>query len=167
MTLRNVGIVFSPTLGIPAGVFSELVSQCVWSNVLAAFRRLTASVFFLILPAHSFQSVFDDVEEPPATTSAGSSSSLEPPTDEQMDKRSKRNSMTYLSSTGPEQMLGLQGRKLCKRLLMSSGLSRTDGLDPSSQLRLIRKRAAARTFTTIQTTPIRLMSAVKTTMGIL
>lgn len=84
-----------------------------------------------------------------------------------MDKRSKRNSMTYLSSTGPEQMLGLQGRKLCKRLLISSGLSLTDGLDPSSQLRLIRKRAAARTFTTIQTTPIRLMSAVKTTMGIL
>ncbi|WVQ69491.1 uncharacterized protein L199_007710 [Kwoniella botswanensis] len=27
MTLRNIGIVFSPTLGIPAGIFSELVSN--------------------------------------------------------------------------------------------------------------------------------------------
>jgi RalA-binding protein 1 len=27
MTLRNIGIVFSPTLGIPAGIFSELVSS--------------------------------------------------------------------------------------------------------------------------------------------
>jgi len=27
MTLRNIGIVFSPTLGIPAGIFSELVSH--------------------------------------------------------------------------------------------------------------------------------------------
>jgi RalA-binding protein 1 len=27
MTLRNIGIVFSPTLGIPAGIFYELVSR--------------------------------------------------------------------------------------------------------------------------------------------
>jgi RalA-binding protein 1 len=27
MTLRNIGIVFSPTLGIPAGIFSDLVSH--------------------------------------------------------------------------------------------------------------------------------------------
>ncbi|KIR97882.1 RalA-binding protein 1 [Cryptococcus deuterogattii 2001/935-1] len=28
MTLRNIGIVFSPTLGIPAGIFSEMITNC-------------------------------------------------------------------------------------------------------------------------------------------
>ena len=27
MTLRNIGIVFSPTLGIPAGIFSEMITH--------------------------------------------------------------------------------------------------------------------------------------------
>lgn len=27
MTLRNIGIVFSPTLGIPAGIFSEMITN--------------------------------------------------------------------------------------------------------------------------------------------
>ncbi|KAL7417919.1 hypothetical protein BDY24DRAFT_411045 [Mrakia frigida] len=68
MTLRNVGIVFSPTLGIPAGVFSELVLH--------------------------FQNVFDDVsvgDEDQATSEVDEAGELD-------RKQSKRNSVSFLGT---------------------------------------------------------------------
>jgi RalA-binding protein 1 len=93
MTLRNIGIVFSPTLGIPAGIFSELVSH--------------------------FGAIFDAEEEVPeiVTTDTesiqqevgglGIKSSLDG--DETMKR--KRNSMLY-QAAGADAMLGIGGRSL-------------------------------------------------------
>ena len=87
MTLRNIGIVFSPTLGIPAGIFSELVSH--------------------------FGAIFDDED---ATSSIaptdGDSSSIAPEEAETEETvRRKRNSMLYQAG-GADMMLGLGGRSL-------------------------------------------------------
>ena len=92
MTLRNIGIVFSPTLGIPAGIFSELVSH--------------------------FGLIFDDTpEEGSETASAaredereGRAGLMVP---EEVDETigRKRNSMLYQAG-GVDAMLGLGGRAL-------------------------------------------------------
>ncbi|KAK4685483.1 RalA-binding protein 1, partial [Tremellales sp. Uapishka_1] len=84
MTLRNIGIVFSPTLGIPAGIFSELVSH--------------------------FGQIFDD--EDVEIDEVESESILSVPSDamEETIKR-KRNSMLYQAG-GADVMLGLAGRSL-------------------------------------------------------
>ena len=82
MTLRNIGIVFSPTLGIPAGIFSDLVCH--------------------------FGPVFD-AEEMPAIES-GASAALPAETEEETVRR-KRNSRLYLAA-GADKMLGLSGRSL-------------------------------------------------------
>lgn len=100
MTLRNIGIVFSPTLGIPAGIFSELVSH--------------------------FGAIFDaEPEEPEPIIEAGDGNSqpsqdngtatgtgLEIPGEgiEDTVKR-KRNSMLY-QAAGADAMLGIGGRSL-------------------------------------------------------
>lgn len=87
MTLRNIGIVFSPTLGIPAGIFSDLVSH--------------------------FGAVFDDEpfedgSERPAT--GGDSTSIDP-TAAGGEMSRKRNSLLY-QAAGADAMLGLGGRFL-------------------------------------------------------
>jgi len=84
MTLRNIGIVFSPTLGIPAGIFSELVSH--------------------------FGAIFDDEEEeePEVVPDA------EPMKDEaegEATMKRNRNSMLY-HAAGADAMLGIGGRSL-------------------------------------------------------
>ena len=84
MTLRNIGIVFSPTLGIPAGIFSELVSH--------------------------FGAIFDD--EPPEVVVVSGEENLAAPDVEAEDTvRRKRNSMLYQAG-GADAMLGLGGRSL-------------------------------------------------------
>ena len=103
MTLRNIGIVFSPTLGIPAGIFSELVSH--------------------------FGAIFDaEPEEPQAEAVAGDSihsqpqdgvvdsdgaaTGLEIPSEAVDDTvKRKRNSMLY-QAAGADAMLGIGGRSL-------------------------------------------------------
>lgn len=100
MTLRNIGIVFSPTLGIPAGIFYELVSR--------------------------FGAIFDDegvdelpLDDPSAVAAApdgtglmggspGATGNLEDPG---LAGKSKRNSMLY-HAAGADAMLGLAGRAL-------------------------------------------------------
>lgn len=86
MTLRNIGIVFSPTLGIPAGIFYELVSR--------------------------FGAIFDDagVEELPLDGPAPAT--LGVPEEEQAGTNlAKRNSMLYHQG-GADTLLGLGGRAL-------------------------------------------------------
>ena len=89
MTLRNIGIVFSPTLGIPAGIFSELVSN--------------------------FAAIFDD--DPPPVSQETARQSEDNPTLQTLDEeaeetvRRKRNSMLYQAG-GADVMLGLGGRSL-------------------------------------------------------
>ncbi|EJD48002.1 RhoGAP-domain-containing protein [Auricularia subglabra TFB-10046 SS5] len=82
MTMRNVGIVFSPTLGIPAGVFSLMLGE---------FNRV-----FSVEPDQRPE----EVEENPADPAAAAASQL-----------SRRNSRHYADAAA-DQMLGLTGRSL-------------------------------------------------------
>lgn len=83
MTLRNIGIVFSPTLGIPAGIFSELVSH--------------------------FGAIFDD--EPQAVVIVGGEERASLDVGGEETVKSKRNSTLYQAG-GADVMLGLAGRSL-------------------------------------------------------
>jgi RalA-binding protein 1 len=87
MTMRNVGIVFSPTLGIPAGVFSLMLGE---------FNR----VFNVDGDAIESESAVD--EKGNAVLRASESSG------EDIDHR---NSKHYLDAT-TDQLLGLSGRML-------------------------------------------------------
>ncbi|KIR33001.1 RalA-binding protein 1 [Cryptococcus deuterogattii MMRL2647] len=86
MTLRNIGIVFSPTLGIPAGIFSEMITNC--------------------------GPIFDDEVETLDTRAeqdSGTRSAQFENADETVKR--KRNSMLYQAGEADE-MLGLSERHL-------------------------------------------------------
>jgi RalA-binding protein 1 len=87
MTMRNVGIVFSPTLGIPAGVFSLM---------LAEFNR----VFNVNDDAYEADSATVEICDaiPRVTNASGTDAN-------------NRNSKHYLDAT-TDQLLGLSGRQL-------------------------------------------------------
>ena len=82
MTMRNVGIVFSPTLGIPAGVFSLMLGE---------FNR----VFNVESDNEEGTQDEKEVRLPSDGTSA----------------LGRRNSRQY-SDAAADQLLGLSGRKL-------------------------------------------------------
>jgi RalA-binding protein 1 len=84
MTMRNVGIVFSPTLGIPAGVFSLMLGE---------FNR----VF----------NVDADYEEVGSSPEVGEAEGLS----DRPSALSRRNSRQY-SDGAADQLLGLSGRTL-------------------------------------------------------
>lgn len=86
MTLRNIGIVFSPTLGIPAGIFSEMITN--------------------------FGPIFDDEVET-LDTRAEQDSGTRLAQFENADEtvKRKRNSMLYQAGEADE-MLGLSERHL-------------------------------------------------------
>jgi RalA-binding protein 1 len=85
MTLRNIGIVFSPTLGIPAGIFSELVSH--------------------------FGPIFD-AEDMPHGDGEGAETEADAGADVDAETVGrKRNSLLYRQG-GADAMLGLAGRAL-------------------------------------------------------
>lgn len=88
MTMRNVGIVFSPTLGIPAGVFSLM---------LAEFNR----VF----------NVNDDAYEAESAAVEEEGSAIPRVSNASGTDVDHRNSKHYLDST-TDQLLGLSGRQL-------------------------------------------------------
>jgi RalA-binding protein 1 len=90
MTLRNIGIVFSPTLGIPAGIFSELVSH--FGAIFDAEEEVPEEVEPVIIPAESIQMDEGKMEG-----------------DETI--RRNRNSMLY-QAAGADALLGLGGRSL-------------------------------------------------------
>lgn len=84
MTMRNVGIVFSPTLGIPAGVFSLMLGE---------FNRV-----------FNVDSDYDDYESPRGEQSGEALS-------QQAPEPFRRNSRQY-SDAAADQLLGLSGRTL-------------------------------------------------------
>lgn len=87
MTMRNVGIVFSPTLGIPAGVFSLM---------LAEFNRVFNVDDDASQAEHAVDEMGDVVPRPDESDG---------------EEASHRNSKHYLDAT-TDQLLGLSGRKL-------------------------------------------------------
>jgi RalA-binding protein 1 len=87
MTMRNVGIVFSPTLGIPAGVFSLMLGE---------FNR----VF----------NVNDDASEA-ESAAVENPSTIPRVSDASGTDANHRNSKHYLDAT-TDQLLGLSGRTL-------------------------------------------------------
>ncbi|KAJ7604044.1 signal transducer [Mycena polygramma] len=94
MTMRNVGIVFSPTLGIPAGVFSLMLGE---------FNRV-------------FNVDADNSEEPgedeqDAAAKEAADPDLLGTSDRSSDTHRRRNSRQY-SSGAADQLLGLSGRSL-------------------------------------------------------
>lgn len=117
MTIRNVGIVFSPTLSIPAGIFSMM---------LADFERVfnvngindvdsdggnssVESYGEVIAPTRGKERVRRPKDRNSA--SAISDATRPAPRPSPSDKPSKRNSMIY-ANTSADKMLGLSGRKL-------------------------------------------------------
>lgn len=98
MTMRNVGIVFSPTLGIPAGVFSLMLGE---------FNRV-----FNVDAEKDFSGGSDGA-------AVGSSPSGAPEGDDVL----KRNSKRY-SDAAADQALGLAGRSL-KGIALFSNFSVT------------------------------------------
>ena len=84
MTLRNIGIVFSPTLGIPAGIFSELVTH--------------------------FGAIFDDeVESNEEVVNLGS---IAESVEEAQDTITRRRNSLLYQAGGADALLGLGGRSL-------------------------------------------------------
>lgn len=97
MTLRNIGIVFSPSLGIPAGIFYELVSR-----FGAIFDDDDMYELPLDDPAYAGTAIGEGNAQ---GASPGSSSAHEDAA------KSKRNSVLYHAG-GADAMLGLGGRAL-------------------------------------------------------
>ena len=87
MTMRNVGIVFSPTLGIPAGVFSLMLGE---------FNR----VFNV-----------DGAGEDSGNESEPTQQAQNSPSAKRLSVGSRRNSKTYQEGS-VDQLLGLSGRTL-------------------------------------------------------
>lgn len=119
MTIRNVGIVFSPTLGIPAGVFSLM---------LADFPRV-----FGVEEESSANANGDDAEAEPTSdgadlVAAGAGGMEGEATPRHQDNSlainnihvhpSKRNSMGYAEASA-DRLLGLTGRSLTSAYLLS------------------------------------------------
>lgn len=89
MTMRNVGIVFSPTLGIPAGVFSLMLGE---------FNR--------VFNVDGDNEDAGNTEETPEESAQGPSDR-----DVSLDQLRRRNSRQY-SDAAADQLLGLSGRTL-------------------------------------------------------
>ncbi|KAJ7460547.1 hypothetical protein FB451DRAFT_1269430 [Mycena latifolia] len=85
MTMRNVGIVFSPTLGIPAGVFSLMLGE--------------------------FNRVFNVDAEPGEDAPKDAEAEAPGTSDRSSETHPRRNSQQY-SSGAADQLLGLSGRTL-------------------------------------------------------
>ncbi|CAI2179988.1 13156_t:CDS:2, partial [Funneliformis geosporum] len=144
MTVRNIGIVFSPTLGIPAGVFSLFMAEFDYifftdSNGTAAPRTIEAP------PSENKESETSNsrteenntsVETLQTTTNDNSDEdpilpgALSPKTAlrrrdlrEDIDGRSNRNSMHYMDGA-PENVVGLE-----RKLTVTKKLRRNDSSD--------------------------------------
>ncbi|KAF7370790.1 hypothetical protein MSAN_00712500 [Mycena sanguinolenta] len=94
MTMRNVGIVFSPTLGIPAGVFSLM---------LAEFNRV-----------FNVDDKGDDAEEASPQDEGGGATPASPAggSDRSPEATHRRRNSQQYSSGAADQLLGLSGRTL-------------------------------------------------------
>ncbi|KAG8849298.1 hypothetical protein FRB91_010069, partial [Serendipita sp. 411] len=107
MTMRNVGIVFSPTLGIPAGILSLMLGEFdrvfnvdgadASSDVASSNEHVSYS------PSHN--------ERTPQKGGGSAERPVRRLSYQGQEKISKRNSTLY-ASTAADRMLGLGGRKL-------------------------------------------------------
>lgn len=93
MTMRNVGIVFSPTLGIPAGVFSLMLGE---------FNRV-----------FNVDGDTSDTNVPASTDSEPNANTSDP-----IPIQKNRNSRSYADGAA-DKMLGLAGRSLKRRYFSS------------------------------------------------
>lgn len=100
MTLRNIGIIFSPSLGIPAGIFYELVSR-----YGAIFDDDGMDELPLDDPAFAGTAMAADGAGQGTSPGSSSAAHNDPAT------KSKRNSILYHAG-GADAMLGLSGRAL-------------------------------------------------------
>ena len=96
MNIRNMGIVFSPTLQIPAGIFSLMLSD---------FKQ----VFNVDAAGSESDTTSNNDAESSVTELNPSESKAE--SRQQQDRVNKRNSMLYAHASA-DQMLGLGGRQL-------------------------------------------------------
>ncbi|KAG8795054.1 hypothetical protein FRC16_010250, partial [Serendipita sp. 398] len=107
MTMRNVGIVFSPTLGIPAGILSLMLGE--FDRV---FNVDGADASSDVASSNEHESYSPSHNE--RTPQKGGGSAERPVrrlSYQGQEKISKRNSTLY-ASTAADRMLGLGGRKL-------------------------------------------------------
>ncbi|KAF7430602.1 hypothetical protein PC9H_006310 [Pleurotus ostreatus] len=109
MTMRNVGIVFSPTLGIPAGVFSLMLGE---------FNRV-----FNVDPDYT-----DDGSDEKAAAAGAEGDQLTVGDRPNGTDMARRNSQRY-SDAAADKLLGLAGRKLT----VASDDGQSDGDDFSVQ----------------------------------
>ncbi|KAG8689075.1 hypothetical protein FRC09_012593, partial [Ceratobasidium sp. 395] len=99
MTMRNVGIVFSPTLGIPAGVFSLMLNE---------FNRVFSVEAETAQPDAAPPAATDPALAAPATDAAAGPS---PRPKRTLSDPSRRNSRSY-NDGHADKLLGLGGRTL-------------------------------------------------------
>lgn len=144
MTVRNIGIVFSPTLGIPAGVFSLFMAEFDYifftdSNGTAAPRTMDAPPSEKNEKERSNSEVNENnvsVDTSQPATKVGSDGDPISPTAlspitalrnrsirEDVTGRSNRNSMHYMDGA-PENVVGLE-----RKLTVSKTLKRDDSSD--------------------------------------
>ncbi|PWN52279.1 RhoGAP-domain-containing protein [Violaceomyces palustris] len=105
MTMRNVGIVFSPTLAISAGVFSLFLTEF----DIVFFTDANGDPAPLKIEEEILPPDISELGQGARGDGAGGS---QPSTNQQT--RSKRNSILYMESQA-DKMLGLEGRRLSYR----------------------------------------------------
>jgi len=105
MTMRNVGIVYSPTLGIPAGILSLMLSE--FDRVFNVDATDGSS------DAASSNESYVDVQSggTPKPKRVSADRSTRRSSGQGNDRINKRNSIMY-NTTDTDRMLGLGGRKL-------------------------------------------------------
>ncbi|KAG8741476.1 hypothetical protein FRC10_002844 [Ceratobasidium sp. 414] len=102
MTMRNVGIVFSPTLGIPAGVFSLMLNE--FNHVFSVEAETAQSD--TVPPATA-----EATEATLATPSTDATAGPSPRVKRTLSDPSRRNSRSY-NDGHADKLLGLGGRTL-------------------------------------------------------
>jgi RalA-binding protein 1 len=103
MTMRNVGIVFSPTLGIPAGILSLMLGEFdKVFNVDGADSQSDAA------SSNDHEMESGPSERTPQKGRASADRRTETP---EYERVNKRNSTLY-ANTATDRMLGIAGRKL-------------------------------------------------------
>lgn len=107
MTMRNVGIVFSPTLGIPAGILSLMLSE--FDQVFSVDATDEASDAASNNDHDSLTTA--QTERTPQKPRSSKPSARRPSNNSGYERVDKRNSMLY-ANTDTDKMLGLAGRKL-------------------------------------------------------
>lgn len=105
MTMRNIGIVFSPTLGIPAGILSLMLGE--FDPVFNVDATDTASD----VTSSNEHEPYESQNERTPQKGSSSSRATQRSSNNSHERINKRNSMLY-ANTATDRMLGLAGRKL-------------------------------------------------------